>query len=74
MVWTLSIIAGVLGITTVAVESSKKLYELIDAVRSAPDEIRNISRDVHAFYSILFSLQSSLQDPQITVAITEDEP
>ncbi|KAL8784353.1 MAG: hypothetical protein Q9213_004005 [Squamulea squamosa] len=70
----LSVVAGVVGITSVAVQSSKALCELIDGVRSAPDEIKNISRDTHAFYSILFSLESSLRDPRVTAVIAEDEP
>ena len=69
----LSVIAGVLGIVSVAAQSSKVLYELIDAVRTAPTEITNISRDTHAFYSILFSLESSLKDSKIAAAIAEDE-
>ncbi|KAL8948938.1 MAG: hypothetical protein Q9222_004914 [Ikaeria aurantiellina] len=69
-----SIIAGVLGIASVVAESSKALYELIDGIRSAPEEIKNISRDTHAFYSILFSLETSLRDPKITATIAEDDP
>ena len=68
----LSIIAGVLGITSVAAQSSKALFELIDGVRSAPEEITNISRDVHAFYSILYSLEVSLKDSKISTVIAED--
>ncbi|KAL8803122.1 MAG: hypothetical protein Q9182_003372 [Xanthomendoza sp. 2 TL-2023] len=69
----LSVIAGVLGIATVAAQSSKGLYELIDGIRSAPDEIKNISRDIHAFYDILYSLESSLKDPGITAVVAEDD-
>ncbi|KAL8863937.1 MAG: hypothetical protein Q9174_007507 [Haloplaca sp. 1 TL-2023] len=69
----LSIIAGVLGITTAAVQSSKALFELIDGIRSAPDEIKNISQDIHAFYNILYSLEVSLRDSKITTVIAEDE-
>ncbi|KAL9581976.1 MAG: hypothetical protein Q9203_005682 [Teloschistes exilis] len=69
----LSIVAGVLGITTVVAQTSKNLYELVDGIRSAPSEIKNISRDTHAFYSILFSLESSLRDPKISAVIAEDD-
>ncbi|KAL9593879.1 MAG: hypothetical protein Q9179_005651 [Wetmoreana sp. 5 TL-2023] len=69
----LSIIASVLGITSVAAHSTKALYELIDGIRSAPPEIKNISRDTHAFYSILFSLESSLKDSKIIAVIAEDD-
>ncbi|KAI4204326.1 MAG: hypothetical protein LQ350_001306 [Teloschistes chrysophthalmus] len=69
----LSIIAGVLGITTVVARTSKNLYELVDGIRSAPSEIKDISRDTHAFYSILFSLESSLKDSKISAVIAEDD-
>ncbi|KAL8687867.1 MAG: hypothetical protein Q9218_006079 [Villophora microphyllina] len=69
----LSIIAGVLGITSVVAHASKNLCELVDGIRSAPAEIKNISRDTHAFYSILFSLESSLKDSKISAVIAEDD-
>lgn len=69
----LSILAGVLGVTAITAESAKRLCELLDAVRSAPNEIKNISRDTQAFYSILFSLESSLRDAEVTAVIARDE-
>lgn len=69
----LSIIASVLGISAVTAQSSKGLYEMIDGIRSAPDEIKNISRDTRAFYSILYSLEISLKDPKITALVAEDD-
>lgn len=69
----LSVIAGVLGVATVAAQSSKGIFQLVDAIRSAPDEIQNISRDVHAFYAILYSLKTSLQDPKIVAIVTKDD-
>ncbi|KAL9601010.1 MAG: hypothetical protein Q9219_002832 [cf. Caloplaca sp. 3 TL-2023] len=68
----LSVIASVLGIVSVTVESSKALFELIDTVRSAPNEIQNISRDTQAFYSVIFSLEASLKEPRVATAIAED--
>lgn len=69
-----SVIAGVVGIASVAAQSSKALCDLIDSIRSAPDEIKNISRDTHAFYTIIFSLESSLRDAKVTALIADDEP
>ncbi|KAL8649382.1 MAG: hypothetical protein Q9226_005596 [Calogaya cf. arnoldii] len=69
----LSIIAGVVGISAAAAQASKSLYEIVDGIRSAPDEIKNISRDTRAFYSILYSLELSLKDPKITEVIAEDD-
>ncbi|KAL8746481.1 MAG: hypothetical protein Q9184_007742 [Pyrenodesmia sp. 2 TL-2023] len=69
----LSIIAGVLGISAAAAQASKSLYEMIEGIRSAPDEIKNISRDNRAFYSILYSLEIALKDPKITKVIADDD-
>ncbi|KAL8674291.1 MAG: hypothetical protein Q9168_001284 [Polycauliona sp. 1 TL-2023] len=69
----LSIIAGVLGIAAVAAQSSKALYEMIDAIRAAPNEIKTISRDTSDFYTIVYSLELSLNDPKITAIIAEDD-
>lgn len=69
----LSITAGVLGISAAAAQASKSLYEMIEGIRSAPDEIKNISRDNRAFYSILYSLEIALKDPKITKVIADDD-
>ena len=69
----LSILAGVLGVTAITAESAKRLCELLDTIRTAPEEIKNISRDTQAFYSILFSLESSLRDAEVTAVIAKDE-
>ncbi|KAL9620189.1 MAG: hypothetical protein Q9204_008234, partial [Flavoplaca sp. TL-2023a] len=69
----ISIIAGVLGISAVTAQSSKRLYEMIDGIRSAPDKIKKISRDTRAFYSILYSLEISLKDPKISAVVAEDD-
>ena len=52
-----SIIAGVVGVTAGAVKASQVLFQLVDDVRNAPQEVSAISRDAHAFYSIVYSLQ-----------------
>ena len=69
----LSILAGVLGVAAVTTESAKKQGALLDAIRTAPDEIKNINRDTRAFYSILFSLESSLRDAEVAAVIAKDE-
>ena len=69
----LSIIAGVAGVATAAVQASKGLYDLVDGIKDAADEIETISRDSHAFYSIVFSLQVELQDEDVRNVIAGDE-
>ena len=67
-----SIIAGVLGIATAAIRSSKALIELVDDIRGGPEEIKAVSRDVHAFYSIIIALNATLKDDSIRDVVSGD--
>lgn len=69
----LSIIAGIAGIATAALQSSKTLFELINDIKGCSEEIKMISRDVHAFYSITYSLNAILKEKVIVDAISDDE-
>ena len=69
----LSIIAGVVGVAAAAASSSRQLSELVESIQQAPEEIRSISRDTHAFYSIVYSLEISLNDPKIMATVADDE-
>ncbi|KAL8930145.1 MAG: hypothetical protein Q9208_000762 [Pyrenodesmia sp. 3 TL-2023] len=67
----ISIIAGVISIATVVVQSSKALSKLIDNVKETPQEIRAVARDVHAFRSIL-SLKIALEETDVKNAVSRD--
>ncbi|KAL9626364.1 MAG: hypothetical protein Q9164_007892, partial [Protoblastenia rupestris] len=67
-----SIIAGVVGIATVAIRSSKALIELVDDIKGGPEEIKAVSRDVHAFYSIIIALNATLKDDSIRDVVSGD--
>jgi hypothetical protein len=69
----LSIIAGVIGITAAAITSSKAFFELVNDIKGVPEEIRSVSRDVHAFYSIIFSLNVTLKEDDVKYVISGDE-
>ncbi len=69
----LSIITGIAGIATAAHQSSKALFELIKDVKGYSEEIKAVSRDVHAFYSITYSLNVMLKEEVIIDAIGGDE-
>lgn len=58
----LSIIAGVSGTIMFGLHASRKAYELIDGIRDAPQEVRDISKDVKAFGEVLAGLQGTLKD------------
>ena len=68
----LSIIASVVSVGTAALQSSKLLYELVDGIVNAPEEIIAISKDTHAFYDIVASLASALTDDEVTKYVSED--
>ena len=68
----LSIIAGVASIATAAIQSSKALYELVDDIKGGPEEIKSISRDAQAFYSVIFSLRLALADEDVCNVIRDD--
>lgn len=68
----ISIIAGVISIATVVVQSSKALSKLIDNVKETPQEIRAVARDVHAFRSIVSSLKIALEERDVKDAVSRD--
>ncbi len=69
----LSIIAGVIAVGAAALQCSKALYELLDGIREAPEQIMAISRDAHAFYSVVSSLDSALHDEMINRVLEIDD-
>lgn len=68
----LSIVAGVIGLSAAVVQSSKALFELVDSIKQGPDEIKAISKDVHAFYPIIISLSATLSDGDIRGVLDGD--
>ena len=67
-----SVVLGVITISTAALQCSKALYELLDNIREAPEQIIVISRDAHAFYSVVCSLDSALRDEVINSVLEND--
>ena len=67
-----SIIAGVVGVTAGAVKASQCLFQLVDDVRNAPQEVSAISRDAHAFHSIVYSLQMALEADDVRHVLGTD--
>ncbi|KAL8747506.1 MAG: hypothetical protein Q9190_000635 [Brigantiaea leucoxantha] len=70
----LSVLASVLAVAGATAQTAKSLYELVDGVRHAPDEIVALSKDTHAFYNIVFSLETSLRDRKISKMVGEEQP
>lgn len=66
------ILTRVITVGTAALQCSKALYELLDNIREAPDQIIAISRDAHAFYSVVCSLDSALLDEVINSVLEKD--
>lgn len=57
----LSVGASVVGIVGAALHGSKRLYEFIDSLRSAPKDIAALSTDLRALYQVLGRL-AGMQD------------
>lgn len=68
----LSTIASVIGVAAAVVQSAKILFGLVDDIKNAPEEIAALSRDAHAFCSIVFSLQLSLSEDEIQNVVGQD--
>ena len=68
----LSIIAGVVSIAAAACSGSQALFELVEDIKSGPEQLHTIARDAHALYAIIGSLQLSLRDKDIPLIISDD--
>lgn len=68
----LSIIAGVVGIATAAVQSSKTLIDLMKTIRGAPAEVTAISRDVYAFASIVLTVSATVEQDVLRGFLSDD--
>ncbi|KAL8867528.1 MAG: hypothetical protein Q9174_005609, partial [Haloplaca sp. 1 TL-2023] len=69
----LSGIAGVVGIATAAIRSSKALFDLVNDTKRAPTEIKAIARDVYAFASIVLSVSATLKRDIVRGSYGDDE-
>jgi hypothetical protein len=73
----LSIIASIAGIATAGFQLASKLFEIVDAVRSAPQEIAYIAEDMFSLSQLLTQLSNSFEQcrglykPQL-INITRD--
>ena len=65
-------IAGVVSIASGACSASQALFKLVDDIKGGPEQVQAISRDAHAFYSVIFSLNLALQDRDIRLMISDD--
>ena len=68
-----SVILGVISVGAAALQCSKALYELLDDIREAPEQIIAISRDAHAFHSVVCSLESALRNGIIKSVLEKDD-
>lgn len=61
----LGIIASVVQLAGAAIVSARTLRELVDTIRHAPEEIKVIDKDTHAFERIVSSVKTALQDTTV---------
>ena len=69
----LSIVGAIIAVATTAIQTSKFLVELIEDIKGSPREVKSISRDAHAFYSIIFSLIATLKEERVRHIVSRDE-
>ena len=68
----LAILATAIGIGTVTAQSAMILIKAVKIIKGAQAEIKAISRDVQAFYAVVFSLNTLLKDDEVNNAISRD--
>jgi len=69
----LSITAGVVGIATATINTAKALCAIINDIKDGPGEIESVSRDAHAFYSIIFGLLATLKEDKVRHVVERDD-
>ena len=62
-----------LGILSSLLEISQAVFEIVDDVRNATHEIRCLSRDLHAFFSLIRSLDIALREQDVRDIVESDE-
>ncbi|KAL9105835.1 MAG: hypothetical protein Q9227_009043 [Pyrenula ochraceoflavens] len=67
------IISGAVALTRLTIETSKAVIDLVSSIREAPQEIQTVGKDVHAFYSVVSSLEIALKDGDIRNTIENDK-
>lgn len=68
----LGAIASVVQLAAAAITSARALYDLIDTIKHAPQEISAISRDTHAFYNVVSSVQIARRDDLVVPVVIAD--
>lgn len=58
----LGVAAAIIGVATLAYQSSKSLYELISTIREAPATLQELGADLSALQQLLGSLEAKLKD------------
>ena len=66
-------IGCVLGILSSLLDISQAVLEIVDDVRIATHEIRCLSRDIHAFFSLIPSLDIALREQDFRDIVESDE-
>jgi hypothetical protein len=61
----LSVAAGVIGITAVALHSIRNLKEFIDKISDAPPAIHAITRDLEAVDAVLGTIEGTFNDQRV---------
>ena len=69
----LTIFASVLAISGAAIRSLKALFDLVDGIKGAPEEIKSISKDARSLYTTISSLNATLEDAKTKEVLIDDD-
>ena len=67
----IGIAAGVLGLTTFAVQSSKVLYQSLEGLKKQARNIRDLKDELQALAGVLESLKATISDPEVDLTVLE---
>ena len=68
----IGLIASVVGVAGAALTSSRALFEMVDEIRNAPEELSAISKDIHSFHDVVGSVQMAIRDRLVIKALLRD--
>ena len=54
--------ASIIAIATLAYQSSKTLYDLLDSIRNVPKTLQDLNEDLSAISQLLKSIKSAMED------------
>ena len=68
-----SVTVGVISVTAATAETCTALLGLMHNAANSSEELRNISRDIQAFYQVVFSIALAVKEDKLPSVLRNDE-